>query len=228
MQSTEYMDGIQSATIEQVLSGLRMDIVAGKRRNGEKLVESELGKQYGVSRGTVRSALSVLQSEGLVHFLPTGRKEVVSLTQKKIYDLYDLRWIIENRALEIIFKEQYTDFATIVKALREARKVTRDMDIWGDIDLQFHRGIVEASGNQALLRAWEHNLPVIRNIMHLDLLENATHNPTDEHREIFNLMVVGDERVFDILHHHIMDFCPMGIGSYWNLQRANPDALLEK
>lgn len=56
------------AVFRQIADQLREAIDKGRFKEGAKLPsESELVEHYGVSRMTVRNALSVLQGEGLVH-----------------------------------------------------------------------------------------------------------------------------------------------------------------
>jgi GntR family transcriptional regulator len=52
---------------QQLADQLRAEIRAGKREGGSQLpTENEFRKQYGVSRTTVRGALGVLETEGLI------------------------------------------------------------------------------------------------------------------------------------------------------------------
>lgn len=216
LQIDEYSDGSRTATIDRVLYDLRLGIISGKHETGEKIVEADLGKLYGVSRGSVRTALNVLQGEGLIRVLPNGRKEIVCLTDQQVRDLYDLRLLIENRALEIVIKDRLLGFSPMVEAL-EAIKASSEQSAesgrWYDLDIQFHRGLVLASSNLALYRAWEVNTPVMRGLMfryRVQEEDEYVEKLYDDHREIFDLVVTGDERVFDLHRRHIMDACPKG------------------
>lgn len=218
MQIDENPDVSRTATVDRVLYNMRLQIISGKHATGDKIVEEELGKQYGVSRGTVRTVLNVLQGEGLIRVLPNGRKEIVCLTNRQVRDLYDLRWIIENRALEIVIRERLLGFAPMVEALEAIKSASENPVLdsrWYDLDIQFHRGLVLASDNHALYRAWEVNTPLMRGLMFkYRVQEEAEYVEKlyEDHRRMFDLIVTGDERVFDLHHHHIMDACPKGKG----------------
>lgn len=51
---------------EQVLEVLEEEILSGFYQPGDRMVETEIAKRLGVSRGPVREALLVLESRGLL------------------------------------------------------------------------------------------------------------------------------------------------------------------
>ena len=69
----------RSTLRERALEALRAAIISGQYRPGDRLGEVELGKNLGVSRGTVREALRHLQQEGLVKAGNRGMLRVNSL-----------------------------------------------------------------------------------------------------------------------------------------------------
>ena len=54
------------STREQITDRLREDVFAGRLPAGERVSEASLAGRFGVSRGPIREALSLLTSEGLV------------------------------------------------------------------------------------------------------------------------------------------------------------------
>ena len=58
-----------TTTSEIVLESLREQIINGILQPQEKLVEAEIAKKFGLSRGPVREALRQLAVEGLVDYL---------------------------------------------------------------------------------------------------------------------------------------------------------------
>jgi len=82
----------RAVTPERIQEQLRKDIISGKYRKGDKIVETELAEEFGASRGSVRSALQALEGEGMIHMLPNGRKEVVGFTKKEARDIHPILW----------------------------------------------------------------------------------------------------------------------------------------
>ena len=55
---------------DQVAEELGAEIVAGRRKAGDRLVELDLARDFGVSRGPIREAIRILERRRLVDLLP--------------------------------------------------------------------------------------------------------------------------------------------------------------
>ena len=58
---------------EMIVVKLREDIVSGRLRPNERLVESDIAQRMKVSRTPVREALQILEARGYASRLPGGR-----------------------------------------------------------------------------------------------------------------------------------------------------------
>jgi DNA-binding GntR family transcriptional regulator len=81
---------------ESVFEALQTAIVTGDLKPGEKLREAELAKQFGTSRGPLRDALRRLESRRLVTNTPNAGARVVSLSEKQLVELYEVREALEG------------------------------------------------------------------------------------------------------------------------------------
>lgn len=88
----------------QAADAIRELIAAGHVTGGDRLVESRLAGQLGVSRGPVRDALRLLTQEGLVRDEPRRGTFVVRLTEQDIVDVYDLRIAVETAAVRLLLR----------------------------------------------------------------------------------------------------------------------------
>jgi len=68
---------------------------------GERLLEIELGKRFGVSRTPIREAIRKLESEGIIQHLPRVGAVVRQLGQPEIVELYEMRIVLEATAAEM-------------------------------------------------------------------------------------------------------------------------------
>jgi GntR family transcriptional regulator, transcriptional repressor for pyruvate dehydrogenase complex len=157
---------------ELVAGALRLQIVRGELKEGDALpAESVLMQQFGVSRPTLREAFRVLESEQLITIhrgakggarvhVPSGdvaaRYAALVLEHRgtTLADVYQARAVIEPACVRILAQRRT---AAQLKALRAALEAERDA--LGDVDLRpgagnFHRLIVEFSGNKTLLVLW--------------------------------------------------------------------------
>jgi DNA-binding FadR family transcriptional regulator len=55
---------------DQVAEELGAEIVSGRRKAGERLVELDLARDFGVSRGPIREAIRILERRRLVDIFP--------------------------------------------------------------------------------------------------------------------------------------------------------------
>lgn len=202
----------RAVTPDRILNSMRLDIVTRKIQQGDKIIENELAARYGASRGSVRSALQSLEGEGLIRILPNGRKEVVGFSSQSANDMYELRWMIENRAIEIALEKRTTYFLPLITALRRIEmmdKKEQEQADWYAIDIDFHRSLVQTADNIPLLKAWEINSPVMYAMMQLNTTKGYKENYIREfyakHRRLFDLIITEGTECFIYLKTHIMD-----------------------
>src|SRR6476646_9135645 len=69
---------------------------------GERLVEAEIARQLGISRGPVREALAKLRAEGLVYDEPRRGSFVAELTDHDVHEIYELRAALELQAVRLL------------------------------------------------------------------------------------------------------------------------------
>lgn len=83
------------STAERVADALREQLLSGAMAPGTPMRDAELSARAGVSRTTVREALSLLAREGLLtHSLHRGM-EVARLAPSDVGDIYAMRRVIE-------------------------------------------------------------------------------------------------------------------------------------
>src|SRR5271156_2932500 len=94
-------DSPPSTLKAHVVATLREAIIARKFRPGERLNESKLARQYGVSRIPVREALVQLQEQGLVMNHPRRGMFVNSLGEKETQEINSIRIVLEAEAMKL-------------------------------------------------------------------------------------------------------------------------------
>lgn len=92
----------QSTLRGEVANLLRKYILESDIPSGERLIETEIAGQLGVSRTPVREALRMLESEGLVKFVPRKGLFVSEYTEEDIVEYYTIREALEVCAVKII------------------------------------------------------------------------------------------------------------------------------
>lgn len=161
---------------------IRAAIFDGRYAPGERLVESELSQQLGVSRGPIRESLAVLEREGIVVGVQRRGKFVVSFTPESLDEIYSFRTVLDCAVSEILIENMNDEVAgSLTNAVREIGEAVGISDV-RDVaakDIALHDLMYELSGHELLRRAWQEGvlgkLKVLLNLTtaSLDSLQEA-------------------------------------------------------
>lgn len=152
--------GVQKAILDIKLSTLSKNIseamveaiLAGKFKPGDRLNESELGRQLHVSRAPIREALHELQEQGLVIHQPRRGMFVVSLDETDVRKINQIRLALEAEAL-VLCRANLSPQGER-KLLQQLEKMENSGTTSAReairMDLGFHRTIWSLTGNEFL------------------------------------------------------------------------------
>ncbi len=99
MDEAELFIPRQAATLRALVEDrLRLSIVSGHFKAGQRLVERELCELLGVSRTSIREALRQLEAEGLVTTVPHKGPTVSTIDYEQAEQLYAIRALLETFA----------------------------------------------------------------------------------------------------------------------------------
>lgn len=138
---------------ERIAGRLRRAILLGDLRPGDSVKERDNASELGVSRTPMREAIRQLAKEGLIILRPSRSPIVANPTLKEVVD--DLTVL---RALEVLSGELACQNASIteIEQLRkqhehliEISATAEPLDFF-EIDMAFHRALVEAAHNPSL------------------------------------------------------------------------------
>lgn len=158
---------------QQVEEALRKAVLEGQLRTGDRLpAESELARQFSVSRPTIREALSALESQGLIRKIPGAgggsfvqaidHKALGEVVQESMHNLLRLGGVnwdevsIVRQYLEVpsvklaAINRSKEDTVQLKNILREQKVRTVDDPLISELDAQFHIAIARMSGNRVL------------------------------------------------------------------------------
>jgi DNA-binding GntR family transcriptional regulator len=146
---------------DSVADAIRTAIVSGRFTPGERLVEAELSRRLGVSRGPVREALALLERDGLVVNVPRHGKFVPELTPQLIDETYGLRRVLEPYAAELVIarldSRSVRRLEAGVSAIGRAAR-SNDVVAVANMDIAFHDLLYELPGHALLWRVWHENV----------------------------------------------------------------------
>lgn len=127
---------------------------------GMTLTEAMLTKELDMSRSPVRTAIHMLQTEGLIVSDYYKSMMVREITDKDIQELYQLRELLEGAAFQEIFtsgrQEEYS-YRIEEKVVRMCA-ASGDLYDWEVADTAMHMEIISIFENERINRIYENNL----------------------------------------------------------------------
>lgn len=139
---------------DQVADELGAEIVAGRRKAGERLVELDLARDFGVSRGPIREAIRILERRRLVEMLPRRGAYVRPLSLKSIADLFNVRMalsLLAARAMATAPIESYVETLARRCAELESMVETDDPMTFARVTTRAVKTVARGSGNELLV-----------------------------------------------------------------------------
>jgi DNA-binding GntR family transcriptional regulator len=147
LERTNLADGIASL--------LRQSIMTGELPPGTRLIEMDLARQLGVSRGPLREAMRILETEGLLENNPGRGSSVTQFSEKDIREVYSLRCVLEQEAIQLAASHAQPDdlikLQSTLDTLFEAAKEGNPSKVI-ELDFKFHTEIWEIADHQLLMQ----------------------------------------------------------------------------
>jgi DNA-binding GntR family transcriptional regulator len=176
---------LRTAIVDQ----LREVILSGSVPPGERINETLLAEQFGVSRPPLREAIRQLESEALLVAHPRRGTRVRTFSPEDVRELYALRYALEAAAAEFISETHTSGMLRDLERQLDEVNATVPEGVQHTIaaDLRFHREIVRAAGMGRLLKEWEQLVREMRlaliyvdpEFFNVDFVE-GTHRPLVE------------------------------------------------
>ena len=158
-----------SSLVELTVNRLRREILAGALVPGERLVEEQVTRRFGISRAPLREALRLLGEQGMVEHLPRRGVRVATLSALDAEELFEVRDVLERFAITRALPCTPADLQPVRAELATMRRAatTGDLLELADAHRRFHVGLVALSGQRQLLLAYE---PILLKLqMHMAL-----------------------------------------------------------
>jgi len=180
---------------DQVKEHLLTAILVGDFAPGERIVETRIARDLGISQGPVREALRDLAVLGLVELEPYRGARVRRPSTAEFQEAMGVRAELEAlAAMAACPRAAREDLAVLGEMVEEmsALAAAGDMKTYVRRNTEFHRAVVRLSGNRTLARLWELLEPFARTYI------TATAAPVDtawvrrSHLRIVEALASGD------------------------------------
>lgn len=191
---------MKATAVEAVIAAIVDGVKEGRYAPGQRLVEADLTKELGVSRGPLREALGRLAAEGVLEIEPYRGAVVRRLTNDDLDDLFQVREVLEGEAARLAAQhvDDGDNRARVEAAMRTAEELRTRGDVAAYIDenTRFHDLVLEMSGSRLLgrlvpsLQVHAFRLLFRQLLMDRDAMEQSI----AEHDDIARALLAGDAR----------------------------------
>jgi DNA-binding GntR family transcriptional regulator len=150
----------QQTRANAAFTALRDEILSGRLPLGSKINEPQLSRQLGISRGPLREAIRQLEGCRLVTIQPNIGAKIISLNEKQIADIYEIRESLEGLACRLAAARASTEQCLELRRILALHEQTLEREPTSsegasyplqEGDLDFHQQILRMSGNSQLL-----------------------------------------------------------------------------
>ena len=133
---------------EIVHAKLHRDIIAGKLRPGQRIIISELAKEFGFSEIPIREAIRSLETAGLVRFTPHVGAVISEFNEREFLEIYIIRIELEALATRLAVAHiTEADLDFLGKNIEKTEKAIQQNkhDKIGPLNKEFHLRIYQAA-----------------------------------------------------------------------------------
>ncbi|WP_240376842.1 GntR family transcriptional regulator [Bacillus piscicola] len=166
-------------------------IMTGELKPGEKVVETVYADEFGTSRAPIREALYLLTIEGLIERTPRKGATVKGYTEAEIYDLLEIRMMLEALAMERIAVMPAEEICVdkMEKLIPEMEKAEQDNIEYAKLNQEYHLALIEMTKSEIIKGMYSRlGLPLLSLQRMTFLEEKNTHKSVREHRLINKLL----------------------------------------
>lgn len=192
---------------EQIYRNLEESILEGNITSGERLIDTKIASELGVSRSPVREAFRKLEQNGLL-INNEGIVTVFTPSLQDAIDLYQVRVGLESVA--VFWATQYITtegLGQLKQCLHKTEQAIeqRNMEEIVILNTQFHESIVAYSGNSRL-KTTMNNIHSLSRICRNTIIKQYKRSDSflTEHYEIYSAMSNKEpELAAKRMEHHI-------------------------
>jgi len=172
---------------------IRTDVLRGKLRPGERLMEEQLASELGTSRTPVREALRKLEVEKLVQHHPHKGVIISEVFTGELEDLYEIRTHIEAIISKHAARNAVPEDIELLNSLMDKMEAATTPDEVADSNEEFNHTLSQISACPTIIEIAKQLRETLGRIMASTYLTpKRTRLAQTEHREIVAAIAKGD------------------------------------
>ena len=193
----------------QIKEILLARILNGEYQPGDRLVEMQIAQEFGISQAPVRESLRELEALGFVESEPYRGTRIRAVTKAELTEIYPVRAALEEVAARAAAQRLAGRIEALAAELAAMHQAAEKGDLYEQVqhDVEFHRLIVEASGNRVLQDVWRSLRIEARTLISALKTHLGGHEIAEMHRPVLEALAEGDaEKAAMLLRKHVEYF----------------------
>ena len=194
---------------DQVKEILLKRILDGEYSPGDRLVEMHIAQEFEISQAPVREALRELEALGFVESEPYRGTRIRAVTKSELTEIYPVRAALEEVAARAAAVHLAGNVEALEAELEAMHAAAEKGDLYEEVqhDVEFHRLIVEASGNRVLQDMWRSLRIEARTLISVLKAHIGGYELAELHRPVLEALAEGDaEKAGSLLRNHVEYF----------------------
>ena len=184
------------SAVDQVIESLKAGIRQGRYVPGQRLIEPDMMREFGVSRGSVREALRCLESDGLVQIEFYRGARIRKMSRHEFIEANEIRGVLEGFAASLAARRiNATERKRLTELEQSWNRGAKDWT-YAEYNEKFHTLIVEASHHKQLPTYIEqvHLLLFDLQFHRIERTATAIQRSVKEHERVVKAILNGDSK----------------------------------
>jgi DNA-binding GntR family transcriptional regulator len=214
---TNVLEPLGSESLANRIADRLVDAIAGGiLEPGQRLIETEIAAALGVSRMPLREALKLLEAQGILAVTPRRGAAIVPFDAGRVQQICEARLALERLALRdaaMRLRSEADASSALDRLIGEMRQCTERGEWLTAVraDVEFHRQIVQASGNPVVAMLWEALARHVLIVFGREIRGERNSGLAEQHTRLRDILMEGSDAALDgEIEQHIMRLQPAG------------------
>jgi DNA-binding GntR family transcriptional regulator len=208
---TNVLEPLGSESLANRIADRLVDAIAGGiLEPGQRLIETEIAAALGVSRMPLREALKLLEAQGILAVTPRRGAAIVPFDAGRVQQICEARLALERLALRdaaMRLRSEADASSALDRLIGEMRQCTERGEWLTAVraDVEFHRQIVQASGNPVVAMLWEALARHVLIVFGREIRGERNSGLAEQHTRLRDILMEGSDAALDgEIEQHIM------------------------
>lgn len=208
-ETVKPMSFLKQNLSEDLVVYIKQQIISGELNPGDRVVETKLAKDLGISQTPVREALRQLQGEGIITIIPNKGPMVCSLDKKDVFEIYSIRSMLEGLAIRLAtHNATEADIESLEQLYNGMKNKLHDemvpVSYLLDDSFQIHETIMKLSNHSRLIAMYKSISFQITLVNRILGSKSSKEKEMEQHWELIEALKRRDpDHAEDVMRRHI-------------------------